>query len=327
MAAFVSAVILTGLLRKNAVKTGLLDHPNRRSSHAVPTPRGGGLSIVLVFVAGLWLLCFSGRLSPETVTGLAGGGVMTALVGWVDDHGNVPPLQRLLVQLTAAAWAVFWLGAPVPSFIGEHWAWSWLWKASVGLAMVWMINLNNFMDGIDGIAGVETIFVSLALGGLLFLGRHPGLGLTCCFLAAATAGFLVWNWPPARIFMGDVGSGFIGFALAAVGLASMAHGLKWPVALIILLCVFEVDATVTLLRRMARGATWYQAHREHAYQHAAQRWGHRNVTLAVLAVNVLWLLPLAAGAILIPGYAWLWIILALSPLFFAALKLGAGRHG
>ena len=170
------------------------------------------------------------------------------------------------------------------------------WSAQVfaALLIVWLLNLYNFMDGIDGIAGIEAVTVGAGCAVVAFVVGYPAGAIACLLLAAASAGFLAWNFPPARIFMGDAGSGFLGvvFGVLAVDASRQTPELLW--SWLILLGAFIVDATVTLLRRLIRGERVYEAHRSHAYQHAARAIGkHRPVTLAIGAINVLWLLPLA----------------------------------
>jgi Fuc2NAc and GlcNAc transferase len=194
------------------------------------------------------------------------------------------------------------------------------------LAIVWAINLFNFMDGIDGIAGVEAVFVAAAGACLCAAGGGASAVSAAGFvLAGSCLGFLVWNWPPAKIFLGDVGSGFLGYCLAVLTLAatrgSPAAGWIW----IILLGVFLVDATVTLSRRAVRGARVHEAHRSHAYQSLARRWhSHLKVTLAVSALNLCWLLPLASFAAVRPRWAIASTAMALLPLVIVALWVGAG---
>jgi Fuc2NAc and GlcNAc transferase len=195
------------------------------------------------------------------------------------------------------------------------------------LALIWSTNLFNFMDGIDGIAGSETVFVAGAAAYLNFAhGGDPGLTAAMLVLAAATLGFLVLNWPPARIFMGDVGSGFLGFSLAVLGLSASRHGATPIEVFMILSGVFLVDATVTLFSRIARGDRWLEAHRSHAYQNLARRWqAHRPVTILVIVINVLWLFPWACIAAAHPDKAMLCVLAALLPLIIIALAIGAGR--
>jgi Fuc2NAc and GlcNAc transferase len=189
-----------------------------------------------------------------------------------------------------------------------------------------MINLYNFMDGIDGLAGIETLCVS-TLGTLLFAWSGlGGLADVVLVLGGATAGFLIWNWPPAKIFMGDVGSGFLGYVFGVLALSSAKERpwLLWP--WLILLSVFIVDATVTLMKRVITGARWYEAHRSHAYQHAARRWdSHSKVTVAIAAINVVWLFPLAWGACVCPMAAPIFAVTAIVPLVYLVFRFGTVR--
>jgi Fuc2NAc and GlcNAc transferase len=192
---------------------------------------------------------------------------------------------------------------------------------------VWTLNLCNFMDGIDGIAASEAVFISCAgaLLGLVGGGSHE-VGAVALVLALASGGFLCWNWPPAKVFLGDVGSGYLGYVVAVCALAA---GRTNPVALwvwLILGGAFFVDATVTLIRRVLRGERVYEAHRSHAYQRLARRWrSHGKVTVALLIVNVLWLSPWAVLAAALPRDAFAAVLAALAPLVVLTVAGGAGR--
>jgi Fuc2NAc and GlcNAc transferase len=195
------------------------------------------------------------------------------------------------------------------------------------VALVWVTNLFNFMDGIDGIAGAEVLFISVAGAWLNWREQgdfHLTEGTLC--LAAASGGFLVWNWPPARIFMGDVGSGFVGFTIAGLGLMISQHSAIPIEVWVILSGVFVVDATVTLIRRVYRRDRWFEAHRTHAYQHLAIRCkSHLRVTLSIAIINVVWLLPWAILATRNPPNALWFLAAALTPLAVLALIFNAGR--
>ncbi|MGZ8246258.1 MraY family glycosyltransferase, partial [Methylomagnum sp.] len=299
------------------------DVPNARSSHLVPTPRGGGVAIVAGFALAIVYLYGRARLPFDLLMALAGG-LPVAAMGFWDDHGHVSARLRLLVQVAAAAWAVYWLGGlESVTVAGGRYDLGWFGHALAGLFVVWLLNLFNFMDGIDGIAGMEAISVALMAA---FLAVAPGAGVVLLALAAAAGGFLVWNWPPAKIFMGDVGSGCVGFLLGVLALRMAATSELSLVVWLILLGVFFVDATLTLLRRMASGQRWYEAHRSHAYQHAAHRWAsHRRVTLAALALNLGWLWPWAAVAVAWPRWEIVVLMVAYAPLIGLALRLDAGK--
>lgn len=325
----IAAGWFTGLLRRYALARSLLDMPGARSSHSVPTPRGGGVAIVVAFLLGLVTLRGAGALQDAVVIALAGAGALVALVGFIDDHRHLAARWRLLAHFVAVLWLLYWLtGMQSPVPVDLPWLPQWAITALLAIYLVWLVNLYNFMDGIDGIAGAEAMTVAVTAAGLYGLAGVSALaGIVPGLLAAAAAGFLVWNFPRARIFMGDAGSGFLGLMLGgcAVLAALQAPALFW--AWQILLGVFVVDATVTLLRRVLRGERFYEAHRSHAYQHAARRAGsHRPVTLAVVAIDVLWLLPMAAlvaAGRLEPLYG---IAVAYAPLIALALYYNAGRQ-
>lgn len=319
------SLLLTGLLRRYALRR-LMDLPSARSSHTTPTPRGGGVAIVLAFFAGLPPLWAAGLLDTPLLLALLGGGGSMALLGFLDDHRPLPARVRLAGHLLAAAWILFCLGEwPALLLWGVPLELGWVGLLVGALYLAWLLNLYNFMDGIDGIASLEAI--SVCLGGVLLLMLTGGAGgAVLLLLAAAVAGFLYWNLPPARIFMGDAGSCFLGISLGAL---SVHAALQQPVLLwswLILLGVFIVDASWTLLRRLLGGMVLYKAHRSHAYQLAAQRLGsHRAVSLCVTLINILVLLPLAllVGAGCIEGL--LGLLVAWSPLLVLAIFLGAGR--
>lgn len=292
----VVSAFLTGLVRRYALAHMLLDVPNARSSHSTPTPRGGGMAIIVSTLFGLVVLALAGEIPWPDLWALAGAGGLVAAVGLLDDRGHVAVRWRLLAHFVAASLALAWLGGmpPLPVF-GHMLDTGWIGAGVIAVYLVWILNLFNFMDGIDGIAAVEAICVCIGGALVAVLADVPWLSLVPLVVAAAAAGFLLWNFPPAKIFMGDVGSGFLGIVLGVISLQAgwAVPELFWCWA--ILLGAFVVDATVTLLRRLGRGDRVYEAHRSHAYQYAARRLGgHRPVTLTVALINLLWLLPIAS---------------------------------
>ena len=324
---FALSAILTLAIRRLAVSHGLLDIPNERSSHAGPTPRGGGVAVVTTATACFAVLGASRQLDAALTAALAGG-LAVAAVGLLDDRKPLPPGLRLAAHVGAAIWALLWLGGLPPLRVGNHLVTlGWAGYVLGILGVVWTINLFNFMDGIDGLAASEAIFVASA-GAVLtpLIAGSAGTSAAAVLVAAACGGFLLWNWPPASIFLGDVGSGYLGYVVAILALSA---GRDNPVALWIWLILggaFFVDATVTLVRRLLQGERPHQAHRTHAYQWLARRWeSHRNVTLAFLAVNILWLLPWGVLAATFPSYAAISVIAALAPLALVAAIIGAGR--
>lgn len=329
VAALVVSLLLTGVARKFALSRGVLDVPNERSSHAVPTPRGGGVGIVLATTMALGVLALLGMLESDLLLALSIGGMVVAVVGFVDDRHRLSARVRLAVHFGAALWALVWLGGLPPLQVGEQlisFGWAGYVLGAVGI--VWTLNLFNFMDGIDGIAAAEAIFVAVAGAAIhVWSGGSSTTPIVALVFAAACAGFLVWNWPPAKIFMGDVGSGYMGYFIAVLALTSARENSVALLVWVILGGIFFVDATVTLVRRVARRQRVSEAHRSHAYQWLARRWGnHRSVTLVTVLINVLWLLPCAMLAAACPSYGGWVVVGSLSPLILMALAAGAGRR-
>jgi Fuc2NAc and GlcNAc transferase len=324
-----AAILVTGLIRRHAPRCGLLDVPNVRSSHHSAVPRGGGLAVALIVLATALILALLRGLPGAEALAWLGGGSLMAGVGLLDDRGGLSVRGRLLAQLLAALCAL-WVCDAFPLDHGMHGSTmlriaTWLAGA---IAIVWAINLFNFMDGIDGLAGQQALFVATAA---LFLGAGPPAGAEGWMLysvAGATAGFLVWNWAPARIFMGDAGSSFLGFALALAAVATSCNGSLSLWTWLILQTAFIADATVTVCVRALRRERIYTAHRQHAYQRLARHWrSHARVSLAFTCVNVVWLLPLAAASVARPDLAARLALIALVPLCIVAVVFGAGRQG
>ncbi|MCF5605653.1 MraY family glycosyltransferase [Pseudomonas syringae] len=320
------SLILTSLLRKYALARSLIDTPNARSSHSVPTPRGGGVSIVVAFLLALSVLAWAGLLSIAALVAIFGSAGLVALIGFMDDHGHIAARWRLLGHFVAAGWALAWIGGLGPlTVMGWTFAPRLIGQVLAAFYLVWMLNLYNFMDGIDGIASVEAVTVCAGMSLIYVMAGFAGLAWSPLLLAAAVAGFLYWNFPPAQIFMGDAGSGFLGLVLGVLSIqASWASSqLFW--SWLILLGVFIVDATVTLFRRLLRGEKVYEAHRSHAYQFASRRYGrHLPVTLAVGLINLVWLLPVAMWVALKGGDGLTWTAIAYIPLVLLALRFRAG---
>lgn len=288
---------LTALVRRYALENAVLDLPNARSSHTIPTPRGGGLAIVATTLLGWTILAFRGGMPGTLAIGLGGGGAVIAAVGWIDDHRSVSSGWRFVAHVCAAAWAMMWIHPPSALRIAsaELQLGPARWAVAV-LIVVWCTNLYNFMDGIDGLAASEAVTCAL-FGGLLVSDiSHGALSGAAWCLGAGAAGFLYWNWPPARIFMGDVGSGFLGFAFGGLAIASEARAGLPTFDWMLLLGVFVFDATLTLIRRLIAGEKWYSAHRSHAYQRLTQSTSsHRRVTWMIVGLNLCLGLLVAVG--------------------------------
>lgn len=326
LAVFAMSWALTLVLRRYALAKSLMDIPNERSSHSVPTPRGGGVAIVVSFLLALPILAGLSLLSPAVLYGLLGSGLLVAVIGFADDHGHIAARWRLLGHFIAAAWALFWLnGLPPMSLFGVMVDLGWFGNVLALVYLVWMLNLYNFMDGIDGLASAEAISVCVGMCVVYWFSGSVELIWAPLILAAAVGGFLCWNVPPARIFMGDAGSGFLGFLLGGLALqaAWMVPESFW--SWMILLGVFIVDATWTLIRRFARGDKISQAHRSHAYQYASRRFAsHKVVTCSVTVINFVWLTPIALVVAMGKLYGVEGVLLAYIPLFILSYVFDAG---
>jgi len=281
-----------------AHRRGMLDQPGHRRSHKIPTPRGGGIGIVLACLIVLpgvfWSL--PGRWSNSTAAGLVLALLLVAAIGWWDDHRPLRQWPRLGVQL--AATALF--GATLLD--DSHLTWGWL--PLLMLAGGWSINLHNFMDGIDALLAQQGVVVAAGLGCLAVSVQQPALAGAGFVISAACLGFWFYNRPPARIFMGDVGSGSVGmllFALSAM-VWRIEPVLLWPA--LILSSGFVVDATLTLLNRFLRGRRWYAPHREHLYQWLVRSGRtHGRAAAWYLGWNLLVAAPAAAVARTYPSTA------------------------
>jgi Fuc2NAc and GlcNAc transferase len=325
--ALIVTSILTVVLRRYALSRSLVDIPNARSSHSVPTPRGGGVAIVVTFLISLCLMYSVGLFSLTYFIATTGAASLVAIIGFMDDHGHIAARWRLLGHFCSALWALTWLGGlpPITAF-GRGIDLGVIGFILATLYLVWMLNLYNFMDGIDGIAGVEAVTVCVGACVLYSLGGHLVLMGPVLLLAGCAGGFLLWNFPPAKIFMGDAGSGFLGIVLAILSLQAALTSFDYFWGWLILLGVFIVDATFTLFRRLVRGEKVYEAHRSHAYQFASRHYGkHLPVTLAVGLINMFWLLPMAIGVTYFKLDGLVGVLLAYVPLIVLAQRFNAGK--
>jgi len=306
-----------------AHRRNIVDTPNHRSSHTLPTARGGGVALVAAFYAGTAAAWAAGLLDARTVVLLCCG-LPIAIVGYIDDARSLSARTRLAVHAAAAA-ALLWGLWPLPALgIAGYRLPAPAVAVLYLLGLVWLTNLYNFMDGIDGIAAGQAL-----AAGALWAALAPGaVGVPALLFAAAAAGFLLYNFPPARIFMGDAGSGFCGFIVGALVLHQADATHTSPLLWLIPLSLFVCDATVTLATRVMRGQRASEAHRSHAYQRLSRRVGRH--------------LPVSAGyfaATLVPLGAWfLWagqqpgsraglaFVVAVAVPALLAVCLGAGRE-
>lgn len=296
----------------------ILDLPNERSSHELPTPHGGGLPLYLAFFAGVAIATLTGwNVQAHYLIFLVTAAALVA-IGVIDDFRGLSLRLRFVLYAMCCLGTVAVLGP----FGSAGTAMPLLLGGLAVLALLWLLNLYNFMDGIDGIAAMQCI---LACAGASLLaiqqGADPAFLQFCLLLAAAQVGFLVWNWPTARLFMGDAGSVATGYLLGALAIFGSVQEYLPITCWAILLGCFIVDASVTLAWRMATGQPFTQPHRQHAYQRLSRHFGgHLPVVFILLAINAVWLLPLAWFAAMYPKYGFLLVILAYLPLLAGMAK-------
>jgi Fuc2NAc and GlcNAc transferase len=325
--ALVGSFALTAWILRRATAYGLIDLPNERSSHKVATPRGGGVGIVVVVEFGLAFLAASELLPVGPAVSLFVAGALVGLVGYWDDRFRLSARTRLVAHAAAAVLVLIFLPLPVIPLPGATLAASQFTALLAFVGIVWSINLFNFMDGIDGLAGSQAVFVfgSAASLELWFGGHSVHVELLWITVAFAALGFLVWNWPPARIFMGDVGSGFIGLMVAAGALGFGGSGPLTVWTWVVLQAVFIGDTAVTILVRALHGARLHEAHRSHCYQRLSRHWkSHCHVVLAAQGYNIAVLLPLAWMTVVYPHAGALIASFALLPVICIAVWAGAG---
>ena len=328
-----SLLIVSAILTRQLVsyphRFSNMDIPNERSSHITPTPRGGGIAFVATSLIGFLLLLLNDGLNRTELLALCCAGSIVAIAGHLDDRQKISGATvRLFLHAISAVILIVGVGIPSELALFDQTVNTGIVGSILGVVyLVWLLNLFNFMDGTDGIAASEAIFVLLA-GALLSYhvlsdANHSAAAIV---LAASTFGFILYNWSPAKIFVGDVGSGYLGIVVAGLSLiaANQDPELLW--VWIILLAVFVSDATVTLIRRLLRKQKPHVAHRSHAYQHLAIRLNsHAKVSLLVLAVNIAWLLPIAFLVADKQLAGTTGVIIAYVPLLIAALAFGAGK--
>lgn len=293
----------------------LIDTPNSRSSHSTPTPRGGGIALATAFT----LYATTLNLTPAVY--LSGAAVLLVFViSLLDDFFNLNILWRLSAQIFAS---LLMTAALRETFFQADNLWPLAWAAAI-LLTVWLTNLYNFMDGINGIAALEAISCCIGVGVIgaeALDNNYQGALIT---IGLSNLGFLAWNFPKASLFMGDSGSATLGFIFAGLTLFSATIDIKLAYVWVIMLGVFVVDSSYTLTVRLMTGQKFYQAHRSHSYQRLADRIGHTKTSLLISMINLTWLMPIAWLSykdLINPGVS---ILIAYAPLLIAAKLLKAG---
>ena len=310
LSTFLLSLVLTGAATWYARSTGLMAIPDDRSSHASAIPSGGGLGIVLT-----WLVVSVGMLGDAApgfwLIGVLPGVLALAVVGWIDDHRSLPARLRFAVQLAVSLY-----------LLGFSWHLGLVdsapWLAVAVLWLLWIANLYNFMDGSHGMAGMQGVFAGLVLAWLFHRSGAQGMALVSLMIAASCLGFLPWNLVRSRVFMGDVASVPLGFALAGLCAYGVATGTFPGTAALLVLAVFIVDASLTLLGRMLRGERWYTPHRQHLYQRLiVSGWSHESVLALYLSINIMLVLPAIVVTVRNPEPTWF-----LTPGLIAMMTVG-----
>ena len=319
---FVASAIILLIYKKIATDYSILAMKNHRTLHSLPTPKGGGIVFSLLSILAFFLIWWNWQLTEGLLLALVVGGLIATLFGLVDDIKNIRARIKLIIQLLLACWVVYCL------YFGE--------LSSLGLMpiyitipvilffMVWMMNAYNFIDGIDGMAASGAIFVSITLALVLFLTDGPIEIVAIFILVASTViGFILFNWPPATIFMGDAGSVFLGYIFGSLLLFTVLNNDISIWSWITVFGYFFADTTVTQIMRVILVKKWYLAHRSHAYQNLARITGsHLKVTGAVILYNIIWIFPLVAWSVLQPEMEVVAAILAVAPAMIVTYKYG-----
>ncbi|MBS1261738.1 MAG: putative undecaprenyl-phosphate N-acetylglucosaminyl 1-phosphate transferase [Calditrichaeota bacterium] len=322
-------VWFAGRVRRWALDEELLDVPNERSGHLVAVPRVGGLSIVVTVLAGLLALGLALPLEIPWFWMLYVSGTLIIGAGLLDDLVNVRASVRLLVHVLAALVIVIWIGSELtiifPRALNITGPVAF---AGILLFIVWNVNAYNFMDGIDGLAAAQAVVVGLVAGAIAWFNGNPPLALTYTLIAAASAGFLRWNWMPAKIFMGDLCSGFLGATFAVLALWGKLTETVPFTTFLILMAVFYTDPAVTVLRRLFSGKNIFAPHREFAFHHAVRAGhSHGSVATVILLIELLYLAPLAVAATLLASnWSLLTLAAAYAPTIALALYWRAGAE-
>ncbi len=310
---FILSFILTFYVRKLALKKSIIDIPNERSSHTIPTPRGGGLAIVISWFSGIIFLFFTDRMEIELFLALILG-IILVIAGILDDIIDLKPIFRISAQIIVAGFALFFLGGLKHLDLGFYIIESkWILTAFAFVGIIWFINLYNFLDGIDGYAAMQAIFLSLAF--FYFTSGNYYL-----ILASSVFGFILWNWQPAKIFMGDVGSTLLGFNFIVFAIYEQNQNTFSLIAFVVLSSVFGFDATLTLSRRFLNKEKLSQAHRKHAYQRIVlYGFSHQKTVIFAMSVN---LIIFALAYLSIAFHKYLLVLFALDVvLLFLVLKM------
>jgi Fuc2NAc and GlcNAc transferase len=325
---FLLSVLLTIYYRGVAVRHKILDVPNERSSHKQPIPRGAGITFFISFNFVLALLIHQDILTMKYTFPVFLGGPVILLLGYWDDLSSIPATVRLTVHLMVSFFVFTLISSGFSQAVEISFLPNWplLTTAFCILFIAWFINLYNFMDGCDGLATSVGMVGAGLISLLSYLSGHVDLATIYLILAYSLAGFLVFNWHPAKVFMGDAGAYYLGYVFGALALVSKMYYDSSLYIHLIILGLFVVDATWTLFRRALRGERVFNAHRQHAFQKLIKKgWGHARVTSLYVLITVLWLFPMAAFCMAYPTLGFTFLVVAYLPIFGFVLYMRAGE--
>lgn len=322
--AFVLSFLGIFFLKKYALQLKLVAIPNERSLHQKVTPQGGGAIIAIIFLAFTLFFSLSGHMKNDEFLALFGGGLIMSVTGFLDDMWDIKAGIRFPIQFLAAGWGLYWLGGiPYSPFFDSVFGLYALANAVAVVGLVWFINSFNFMDGIDGLAASGATFFSLSIGGYFLWQGIELYGNLLIVLAASSLAFLYFNWPPAKMFLGDAGSNFFGYIFGTLLLITVKNENLSIWTWLIILAYFVTDTTITTFLRLCLVKGWYRTHRSHAYQNLARVLNnHKFVTCLILGINVFYLLPLAYVSIQYQQYAWLAFLASVVPILLFVLRYG-----
>jgi Fuc2NAc and GlcNAc transferase len=319
---FVVSFLGTYLYRKIAISLNILANINFRTLHIKPVPVGGGIVFAMVFVVGLFYQWWLNQSSNNLLLVIAVGAGVAALFGFLDDLKDIRAMKKFAVQFLLSGWTLFWLDGGPLMFI--DWIPSIVTIPFTILFLVWIMNGYNFMDGIDGMAISGTVFVSGTMIWVLLL-THPESEFinVMVLLLVSSIAFMLFNWPPASIFMGDSGSAFLGYLFGLLVLVTIMQGDVTIWTWLVVFSYFFADLVVTQIMRVILVKKWYLAHRSHAYQNLARITGsHLKVTGGVVLYNLIWVLPLTLWSALSPEIALYAAVLAVFPGIIIAYRYG-----
>ena len=288
------------------------------------TPQGGGVVVGMVFLVFCIYFYFSGDLRDVEFLVLFGGCLIMCTTGFLDDIFNINPIKRFFIQISAASWGLYWIGG-IPCFpiLDQLPGMNTFVNILSIVVIVWFINAFNFMDGIDGMSTSGATFFSLAIGGYFFWYGVEPFGSLLIILAVSSIAFLYFNWPPAKMFLGDAGSYFYGYLFSFLFLITIKNDYMPIWTCLIIFAYFITDTTTTIFLRILLVKDWYRTHHSHAYQNLARVLNsHKFVTGLVLIINIFYLLPLAYLSIKIPEYGWMLFFISIIPIFFFVIKYG-----